>query len=181
MSRCKNVSKWKWKCLSFLMFFLPEFDCSILKMNCRKMVGKWSHFSEFVYLLTDISLWRICKICHKYTERKNVSNRIFLWVYICWKIYKISIWEMLEKWGHLQLYNCWTLQNSSISLSPMKLSLVFTFFVIILHFKKYWVWMPFITFFLSFYGVKSSPGTQCNIRWPSRAFFHIEKPTVKWP
>ena len=30
----------------------------------------------------------------------------------------------------------------------------------ILHFKKYWVWMPFITFFLSFYGVKSSPGTQ---------------------
>ena len=111
------MSKWKWKCLSFLMFFLPEFDCSILKMNCRKMVGKWSLFSEFVYLLTGISLWRICKICHKYTERKSVLNRIFLWVYICWKMYKISIWEMLGKWGHLQLYNCMSIHNFPPTLS----------------------------------------------------------------
>ena len=109
------MSKWKWKCLSFLMFFLPEFDCSILKMNCRKMVGKWSLFSEFVYLLTDISLWRICKICHKYTERKNVSNRIFLWVYICWKMYKISIWEMLGKWGH----SCSEIRRPSKLLAPI--------------------------------------------------------------
>ena len=125
MSRCTNVSKWKWKCLSFLMFFSAGVWLLSFKNELSKMVGKWSLFSEFVYLLTDISLWRICRICHKYTEWKNVSNRIFLWVYICWKMCKISIWEMLGKWGHWQLYNCRTLQNSSISFSAMKPSLVF--------------------------------------------------------
>ena len=127
MSRCKTVSKWDWKCLPFCMFFLPKFYCLISKIDRRKIVGKMSLFSQFDHLLTDISLWRICRICHKYTEWKNVSNRIFLWVYICWKMYKISIWEMLGKWGHLQLYNCRSIQNSSISFSPMKSSLVFTF------------------------------------------------------